>query len=82
MSSFWDLVARVSGVLLNEAEAHDGQLWLGANTAELAARAGGSEEAVLGILHQFEREGLVAFEGQRATILNREALEIRATEAA
>jgi CRP/FNR family transcriptional regulator len=79
---FWDLVARVSAVLLNESDAHDGQLWLGPHTAELAARAGGSEKAVLGILHQFEREGLVAFEGQRAVILNRDALEIRAMEAA
>jgi CRP/FNR family transcriptional regulator, cyclic AMP receptor protein len=76
---FWDLAGRVSRELLALADEHgDETFYLDPHGALLAARSGGSDKAVMRILHQFERDGLVAIDGPHVAVVDRAALEARA----
>ncbi|MDH4148129.1 MAG: Crp/Fnr family transcriptional regulator [Acidimicrobiia bacterium] len=77
---FWDLAGRVSRELLALADEHgDETLYLNPHAAFLAARAGGSDRAVVRILGQLERDGLIRIEGAKVAIVDRERLAERAT---
>lgn len=72
---FWDLHTRVADALLGLAAAHDGEsVYLDAHAATLAQLAGGSEAAVMRILHQFEREAMVRLQGRIVQLTDRAGL--------